>query len=250
MRIAVRGTILAAAAVVATYLLAAAPAAPATVSPVDPHLQEVLTRFDRAQESIRSLSAEFTWTTQSPLLKLPTVSNGKLRLTKPDSMRCDIVAPEPMAFVIAHGEYTGYFPKQKRAERRDSQRWSDRFFRVFGIGQNSSELGQFYDIALGTDPNAAGADVLVLTPKRKRARKLFEHMYLHIDRTTGLPLRVVTESEGGGRRDIAFRGVKVNVDIPTNVYTLNLPADVVVQEGMTGLGGTFGLAADEEPSVR
>jgi hypothetical protein len=97
-------------------------------APVDPALKEVLERFDRVQDSIRTLSSEFTWTTDSTLLKNPMVSEGKFYLTKPRAIRWDFTSPEPMEFVIAHDEYIGYFP------------WSS-FPRKGGPGRKSRTCG-------------------------------------------------------------------------------------------------------------
>ena len=103
--------------------------APAT----DASLTEVLARFDQVQGQIRSLSAEFIQTTRSPLLKDPVVAKGRFYLTKPDSVLWEYSSPESMRFVVAKGEYTGYFPDRKRAEKRDIKRWSEQLFE--GIGQ-------------------------------------------------------------------------------------------------------------------
>jgi outer membrane lipoprotein-sorting protein len=43
---------------------------------IDPALMAVLERFDRVQNGIQTLSADFTWTTESVLLKDPVVSEG------------------------------------------------------------------------------------------------------------------------------------------------------------------------------
>src|SRR5262245_58963248 len=81
----------------------APPAAPATQGTET--LPEVLSRFDRVQTTIRTLSAEFAQTTRNPVLKAPVEAKGRFFLTKPDSVLWEYVTPEPMRFVVAGGEY-------------------------------------------------------------------------------------------------------------------------------------------------
>ena len=56
-------------------------------------LDELLANFDRVQEAIHTLSADFTETTNSTLLKDEIVAKGKVFLTKPDSVRWEYSLP-------------------------------------------------------------------------------------------------------------------------------------------------------------
>jgi len=215
-------------------------AAPAN-APADPALAAVLEKFDGVQDSIRTLSAEFTWTTTSELLEDPIVSRGRLYLTKPNSIRWEFTTPEAMSFVVAKDEYIGYFPARKTAERRDFHRWSEKLFRYFGIGQGSEELSQVYDIAIGTS-DVAGTDVLVLEPRKRRARKRIEELRIYVDRNSGLPVRIVSTGAEGGSREIRFHDIKVNPDLAAGLYEVSFPPDVRVTQGTAGLGGVLQLA--------
>jgi len=116
-------------------------------------LSTVLEQFDRVQNSIRTLSADFREVTTNPLLVEPIRAEGRFYMTKPAAIRWEYTRPEEMRFVIAEDEYTGYFPAQHRAERRNVQRWREHIFRFFGVGQASGELEKFYDIRLDTADN-------------------------------------------------------------------------------------------------
>jgi len=229
-------------------LVAAFPAAAAQKSrsgqagrrhaPADPRLVDVLQRFDRVQAGIQTISADFTWTTESALLKDPMVCRGTFYMTKPKAVRWEFKTPEPMEFVIAHDEYVGYFPKRKKAEKRNFKRWSDRVFRYFGLGQASSELSKVYRIRLGDAGDLAGkADLLILEPKKRRARKKIRDLKIWVGKDSSLPMRVVTTDPAGGKRVIEFRNTAVNPTFASNLYEVHLPSDVVVTEGFSGLGG-------------
>jgi outer membrane lipoprotein-sorting protein len=207
-------------------------------------LEEVLANFDRVQASIRTLSAEFTETTHSALLKKAIVARGKLFLTKPDSVRWEYSAPEEMRFVIANDQYTGYFPTRKQAEQRDVRRWGEQLFRFLGLGQASGELAKFYDIHIADAGVGDGEILLVLDPKRKRVRKRMESVQFWIDGETYLPRRVKYSGHNGSTRLVEFDRLDVNPEIAASLYEVELPADVQVTKGFSALSG-FGNSSAE-----
>ena len=212
----------------------AAKAAPAATPGIT--LTEVLSRFDRVQGQVRTLSAEFVQTTRSPLLKDPIVAKGQFFLTKPESVLWEYSSPEPMRFVVAEGEYTGYFPARKTAEKRDVKRWSEQLFRFFGLGQGSKELGKFYEITLGD----AGKDdkpsyLLLLSPKKRRVKKNVEEVRLWVDAATLLPVRIDYLGKDGAEREIRFVNTRLNPDLAAGLYHVKIPAGVPITNGFSGL---------------
>ena len=207
------------------------PAAPSTRAA---ELERLLAGFDNVQESIQTLSARFTETTVNRLFKEPVVAEGSFYLTKPDAIRWEYSAPEEMKFVIARDQYTGYFPAQKRAEKRNIQRWSERLFRFFGLGQGSTELSRFYDISLG-ETQADDTFMLVLQPRKRRARKRVEQVLFWVNSTDYLPRKIEYQGQDGNSRVIDFHEVLVNPDLAATLYSVEIPSDVTVTRGFTGL---------------
>ena len=201
-----------------------------------PELPEILARFDEVQNSIHTLSAGFKETTTNPLLVEPIHAEGRFYMTKPTAIRWEYSRPEEMRFVIADDLYTGYFPAQKRAERRNIQRWREHIFRFFGVGQASNELGKFYDIRLETAANTVpGTYLLVLQPQRKRVRKRVEEAWFWLDATTYLPRQVEYRGSDGRSRRIEFTEIKVNPDLAAGLYRVDVPSDVRITTGFSGL---------------
>jgi outer membrane lipoprotein-sorting protein len=202
----------------------------------DPGLQRILADFDRVQATIRTLSAGFTETTTSHLLKAPIQAKGRLYLTKPSSVLWEYEEPEVMRFAIANDEYVGYFPQRKRAEKSDIHRWSERIFRIFGLGQTSAELGKFYSIR-AADPGAGhpGTSLLLLEPKKRRVRKRVEQVKLRISSTTHLPLEIELSGKDGYVRQIQLHDLRINPDLSASLYDIEIPAGVTVTSGTSGL---------------
>ena len=202
-----------------------------------PALSDVLTRFDAVQAKVRTLSADFTETTRSPLLKEPIVAKGRFFLTKPASVMWEYKSPEVMRFVLANDEYIGLFPERHRAERRDLKRWSEQIFRFFGLGQGSTELAKYYDLRLG-DPsqNMKGAVQIVLEPKKRRLKKNVDQVTLWVDDVEFIPVKVEYVGKDGSSRSIRFQDTRLNPDIAAAVYHVDIPAEFTVTKGFSGLG--------------
>ena len=212
--------------------------APASVAeaPRSAELEAILADFDKVQASIHTLSAEFVETTTHAMLMEPIIAEGRFFLTKPDSIRWEYSHPEEMRFVIASDQYTGYYPGRKTAEKRNVRRWSEQLFRFFGLGQGSAELSKFYRIELG-HTDESGAFLLLLEPRKKRARKHVEQVRFLLDGSTYLPRRIEYGGNGGNGRLIEFRSIQVNPDLSAGMYEVDLPADVTVTKGFSGLPG-------------
>jgi len=197
-------------------------------------LAEVLSRFDEVQESIHTLSADFTEITENQLLKEPVVARGRFYMTKPDSVMWKYTSPESMQFIIAKDEYVGYFPTRKRAERRDIRRWREQIFRFFGLGQVSSELMKTYEIRL-EDSSMEKTYLLVLDPRKRRVKKRMESVRFWVDSLSFLPVKVEYRDKLGNTRVVQFRDIQVNPDLSAALYTLKIPSDVTVTTGFGGL---------------
>ena len=219
--------------------------------PPSPELTSRLAEFDRVQDAIRSLSAEFTKTSANPLLREPAVSRGRILMSKPGSVLWEFREPEEMRFLIAGDTYTGYFPERRRAERKNIRRWSETIFRFLGLGQGSEELKKFYDISLGQPgPEMKGTYLLDLEPKKRRVRKRVDTVRLWVDARSHLPVQFAYHTSQGAEETIRFRDVRVNPDLSAGLFTLDIPKDVAIVTGMSGLGGLGGAPAPEGEEPR
>ena len=198
-------------------------------------LNDVLAEFDRVQNGMLTISAEFTETNTNALLNEPIVAKGRFYMTKPDAIRWEYSSPEQMSFVISADEYTGYFPVRKKAEKRNIQRWRDQLFRFFGVGQGSAELGKFYNIRLREADDESY--LLSLSPKRRRVKKRVDEVLFWLDAKTYLPQRVEYRAADGTGRTLEFDKIQLNPDLAAGLYHVELPDDVTISDGFSGLSG-------------
>jgi len=199
-------------------------------------LEDVLVAFDEAQASVQTLSASFVQTTINSMLKLPITAEGRFFMTKPDAIRWEYSTPEEMSFVIANERYTGYYPARKTAEKKNVQRYSKKIFRYFGMGQKSTELTKSYDIRLAEpQPDSERYHVLILEPKKRRARKKVDEVRFWLDEKSYLPVKVEYLGSDGSTRLVEFTEISVNPDLSASIYNVVIPADVTVTTGFSGL---------------
>jgi outer membrane lipoprotein-sorting protein len=190
-------------------------------------LDEVLASFDEAQDEVRTLSANFVQTTTNPMLKHPIRAEGKFFMTKPDAIRWEYSTPEQMSFVIANDRYTGYYPARKRAEKKNIQSYSKKVFR---------DLLKAYRVTLASgEVTTEQTHLLVLTPKKKRARKRVDEVRFWLDAASFLPTKVEYRGHDGSLRVVEFTQVSVNPDLAASLYTVEIPSDVKVTSGFSGI---------------
>ncbi len=71
----------------------------------------------------------------------------------------------------------------------------------------------------------------MLEPKKRRARKRVDEVLFWLDGESYLPNKVEYRAKNGNRRVIEFREIRLNPDLSAGLYTMELPADVVVTTG-------------------
>jgi hypothetical protein len=165
---------------------------------------------------------------------LPVVAGWTVGRVPRDDPR--LTAQTTAVSVIRARRPATYTPVQKRAEKRNIQRWSEQIFRFFGLGQGTTELMKFYDITLdGTHDSSTGTYLLLLEPKKRRVRKRIPEVRFWLDKDTYLPARVEYRSKSGNTRVVEFHQIRLNPDLAANLYHVEIPSDVQVSSGFSGL---------------
>jgi outer membrane lipoprotein-sorting protein len=199
-------------------------------------LQEVLRRFDEAQAAVRTLRAAFEEVKEVALLEKPLASRGTLFYVRPNDILWEYAEPSPRSFLIREERLLAYYPAERRAEQLDISRFRGRLQRWLGIGQASKDLKKAYEISLaGETPPGRGPE-LILSPRRRQVRKRLAEIRFRLDVDSHLPVRLQYTERDGDRTIISFKNIEVNRHIDEAVFRIDLPPDVTVEEGFTGLG--------------
>ncbi len=220
-------------------LLVATPEDKAPSIPVDPALQEVLDRFAEAQASIQTLQADFEERKSLALLKDEVVLTGTLYHSRPLNFFWNYETPSPKQILLTSDLLVAYYPDLNKAEEVNVRRWNQRIRRYLQLGVNIEELRKDYDISLGTpgEGDPEGADLLLLTPQKKRKRSRLQEIRIWLHPETGHTQRITYLEKNGDVTTFSFSKVQVNAGIPETVYHIDLPEDVKMGDSFSGFAG-------------
>jgi outer membrane lipoprotein-sorting protein len=198
-------------------------------------LDAILTKFDETQSQTRTLTATFTERKEIALLKEPVVAKGRFYYTKPDDVLWQYTDPDPRYFLISKDELLSYFPTKHKAERVSIRMYHDRLLKVLAIGQPSQTLRKYYDIRLEDSNTVPNTNLLVLSPRKRMVKKRISEIRLWVGKDTALPLRMQYREPDGDSTTIAFEDVRFNPQIASSVYKIEIPKDVEIKKGFSGM---------------
>jgi outer membrane lipoprotein carrier protein len=199
-------------------------------------LRTILDGFDAAQEGTNTLVASFQEKKNLQMLQEPVESSGSFYYSKPHRVKWEYRQPESKVYLLTEDSYMAYYPKQKRAEKVNVQRYSAKLFRAFGIGQTTSELKKYYDIELADESGLEGAYLMILLPKKRRIQKRIETLRIWVSEDSFLPIQMEYQEPDGDSTVLSFEGIRVNQEILASRFQINLPSDVTVTDSFSGIG--------------
>ena len=77
----------------------------------------------------------------------------------------------------------------------------------------------------------------MLSPKKRRVRKNVEQVRLWVAPATLLPVRIDYVGKDGAEREIRFVNTRLNPDLAAGLYNVEIPANVPITNGFSGLDG-------------
>jgi len=198
-------------------------------------LSRILEHFDRAQAETLTMVARFTETKNLKLLAKPAVSRGEFYYNRPNQVRWEYLEPDSKVFIITESMYVAYYPSLKRAEEVPIKKFvGKRLFRFIGLGQSIDELGKYYEFSLAGNSDIPGTHLLLLTPRKKSIRERVSEMKIWVDATTYLPRQLQYVESDGDSTVLTFQDIRVNVEVATQRFSIDLPRDVVISETFNG----------------
>lgn len=212
-------------------LCAAALAAPLSAAPkkAPVTIEQVVKKVQEQQKKTNTLQAEFRQEKELALLAKPEVSTGTFVYSKPNSVLWNYDAPKRVTMLIARGTLTTYYPDLNKAESVDVKRFEDRIFKYMGASGAIDELARYFDFTF-TDNAANPAYLLDLSPKSKVVARRVQKIKIWIDKQSYLTNRIEYVEGDGDTTRYEFKNIKVNQPIEQSRFTLNLPANVRVEQ--------------------
>jgi outer membrane lipoprotein-sorting protein len=201
-----------AAAVLAALVLGIA-AAPSARQGADP-LDDLFARGRAAQAGIKTLTASFTETTVSSLLRDPIVATGTLVAAMPLRVVMTYKTPTPKTVALDTARLVVDWPARKVHETLDIRTTQERIQKYF-TSASTKELRELFTIALTQEAESYRLDMV---PKRKQIAEGLERLRLWVDRASLTLVRMTLDHPGGDSRTLELSAVRTNVAIDESAF--------------------------------
>jgi outer membrane lipoprotein-sorting protein len=207
---------------------------------LDPQVRALLDRFEEAQASTETMTAEFRQVREDDLFAEAKVLDGAFWFTHPTNFRWEYRDEDAGdVVVLATKELVQrWIPSLNVVQQTDISKKSRRVFSYFGIGADVDNLRRRFDIRMGDASEHPGTEKLELRGRWRRLKKRLEVMEMWIDKEKGLPVAVRVVLPDGGSTTWQFNDMVVNPEIPAAKYTLELPDNVQVRDEDKKLSST------------
>ncbi len=183
----------------------------------DTAFDELYKRGQRANGGLKTLTARFTETTTSPLLTRPLVARGTLALQRPATVVLRYDMPEARTVLINDTRLILSWPGRNIYQTRNIGQMQSRIQKYFVDG-DPDELRKSFDITVDNAEKQAGADHVVLVPKRKQIREGLTLLDLWIDHSSLLLTAMRMTFAGGETKLMTLEDVVPNAAIAPGTF--------------------------------
>jgi outer membrane lipoprotein-sorting protein len=182
-------------------------------------LDDLFARGKAMQATLHSVSASFTETIVSSLLRDPLVARGTVVAAMPLRMLMTYSSPEVRYILMDQTRIVTFVPARHERDEiniADMQRRIQKYF----VDASPKDLRESFDIELTGDPSMREADLLDMKPRRKQIKEGLSRLRLWIDRTRLVMLKIRMDYADGDARTIELTDIKVNVPIDDRTFVI------------------------------
>jgi len=175
-------------------------------------------RGQRANASIKTLTAHFVETTTSSLLTTPLVARGKLAVERPSRVVLHYQAPEPHVVLIDKNRMTMAWPARNIRQVSDIGAAQGRVQKYF-LNSSAAELRQQFDIQDREGGDRPGTYHVTMVPKRKQIRETLARLDLWVDRSSLLLSAMQMTFANGDTKTMVLDDVVPNAVVEPGMFS-------------------------------
>jgi outer membrane lipoprotein-sorting protein len=186
-----------------------------------PTFDELYARGLKLNAGLTTLTARFTETTTSSLLKAerPLVERGRLYIQRASRRVALHYTDPPDRVVIIDGDtMVRSIPSQKILDRRDIGAAQKRVQKYFE-GSDPGELRRVFDVTLLDKSGRPGTREMNLAPKRKQIKEALANLDLWVEESSGLLNAMRMTFSNGDIKLMEFSEVVQNAPIDARVFS-------------------------------
>ena len=182
-------------------------------------LDDLFARGRAAQASVKTVTASFTETTVSTLLRDPVIEKGTLVAAMPIRVVMTYSSPATKTVALDDKRLLIVWPARQIREEVDIAATQRRVQRYF-VEASPRELRESFTMALSSDPGLDDAYVLDLTPKRRQIAEGLTRLRLWVDRTRLVLIRMTLDYPSGDSKTLALQDIRTNIPIDEKAFAL------------------------------
>lgn len=192
-------------------------------------LDKLIERIKWEQSRLKSMEASFVQNKVSALLIKPEEAVGKFWYQAPDKVRWDYEKPNPTTVLVNEEQMLTWYHDLKRAERIDVGKQADRVMQYLSASNSLESLQRYFVLKVSFPRDPKEPYRLELTPRFARVAKRIQSMTIQLDRQGYWPVFVKFVEPDGDFTELRFAAVKLNGNVPSEIFKLELPKDVEVK---------------------
>ncbi len=185
----------------------------------------LISQIKAKQSELQSLEASFVQTKQSMLLLEPEVSKGSFAYQAPNNARWEFTEPNNTVMVINDGEMLTWYRDLGTAERLAVDKHTSQIEQYLAATNSVERLRRYFDFTAAF-PKDGRPYRIELTPRFSRVAKRLTSMTIWFDREQFVPVRLNYEEPDGDTTEFVFEQVRVNLELPSDRFEIELPGDV------------------------
>jgi outer membrane lipoprotein-sorting protein len=204
-------------------VLAGALAGAAAAPPRD-LFDDIYAKSRGVEASLKTVTARFTETTTTALLRTPIVSHGTLAVVRPDRIVLRYAEPEPHVVLIDGVRMTFAWPSRGIIQKTDIGAARARVDKYF-VDKSPDELRHAFKIATVTSSDPPNSWHITMTPTRSQIAQGLSRLHLWIDRTSLLLTAMRMEFPNGDAKLMSFEDVQVNGMVDPRLFSIDAVTD-------------------------
>jgi outer membrane lipoprotein-sorting protein len=200
---------------VATCLLASALLV--TSVPAADLFDEIYARGKPIDATLRTLTAQFSETTESPLLTEPLVAQGTIAVVRPARVAMHYSVPDRRSLIIDGGHLRVIWPARALDRTTPIGSIEKRIQRYF-VDTSPKQLRGHFDVAAEVASDRPGSWFVSMTPKRKQVAEGLSRLDLWIRRDDVMLAAMRMVFPDGDTKLLEFSEVRINPAIDDSVF--------------------------------
>lgn len=178
---------------------------------------EIYARGKPLDATLKTLTARFTETSQSPILARPLVASGTIAVVRPARIAMHYRVPDTRIVIIDGGSLRVVWPS-RTIDRTTPIGAMEKRIQQYFVDTSPKQLRSHFDIAAELATDRPRAWFVTMSPKRQQIREGLSRLELWIDRDSVMLSQMRMVFPSGDTKLLEFDDVRINPTIEESTF--------------------------------